>query len=129
MARRTHPADDEFEQQNMLAVREAREADRVEPRADSAWYDIEHRVISVRLRNGYVFGFPRDRIPELVVARADQLSRVRISPSGEGLHWDELDVDLSLTELLTEALKLQEWTPRLMGQSRSDALRRRGEAI
>jgi hypothetical protein len=77
-------ATDDFQNQNEAAVREAREADRIEPRAGS-------------------------------------LGDVRISPSGDGLHWDDLNVDASLTGLIAEALNLREWAPRLMGQARSEA--------
>jgi hypothetical protein len=46
---------------------------------------------------------------------------VRISPSGDGLHWDELDAHLSLTGLMVEALNLREWAPRFMGARKSEA--------
>jgi hypothetical protein len=110
-----------FEQQNEAAVREAREADRVEPRAASIGYDARRRLLQVELRSGVVFGIPAARVAGLEGATVTQLSKARISPSGDGLHWDELDVHASLTGLVTEALNLVEWAPRLMGQSRSAA--------
>ncbi|CAN5846279.1 hypothetical protein BH23GEM5_BH23GEM5_15800 [soil metagenome] len=94
--------DEQFARQNEMAVRNAREADRVEPRADLVSYDPE-------------------RGPGLEGASPEQLSAVRISPSADGLHWTELDVHLSLTSLMAEALNLREWAPRYMGQTRSEA--------
>jgi hypothetical protein len=75
----------------------------------------------VELRSGYVFAFSPPRIPGLERANAEQLSEIRISPSGDGLHWDDLDVDVSLTGLMVDALNLREWAPRLMGEIRSEA--------
>ena len=111
----------EFLAQNEAAVREAREADRIEPRANVALYDAERGVVLVELRSGFVFGFPPERVPGLRDASAAELSEVRISPSGDGLHWDDLNVDASLTGLMADALNLREWAPRLMGQARSEA--------
>ncbi len=121
MAKSTRPNDAEFERQYEVAVREAREADRIEPRANTATYDARKGLVVVELRSGFAFGFPPERVPGLEGATAKQLGAVRLSPSGDGLHWDTLDVDVSLTGLLAGALNLREWAPRFMGQVRSDA--------
>ena len=114
-------SDTPFETENRAAVGEAREADRVEPRARAARYDREGDLVLVELRSGYSVGIPRARIPGLDDAGAEDLSCVRLSPSGDGLHWDRLDVDASLTGLVVDGLKLREWAPRLLGQARSEA--------
>ena len=120
--------DAEFEQQNERAVRTAREADRIEPRAHSVRYDPQQGLVIVDLRTGYAFGFPPERVPGLERATPKQLAKGRISPSGDGLHWDELDAHASLTGLVVEALNLEEWAPRLMGQARSAAKARAARA-
>ncbi|MQA89781.1 MAG: DUF2442 domain-containing protein [Gemmatimonas sp.] len=120
MAKSTRTTDD-FERQNEAAVREAREADRIEPRANTATYEPQKGLVWVELRSGFAFGFPPERVPGLEGASAKQLSVVRISPSGDGLHWDDLDVQASLTGLMADALNLREWAPRFMGQTRSEA--------
>jgi hypothetical protein len=122
MAKNPVPATtDDFLEQNEAAVREAREADRIEPRAGAVRYDAERGLVLVELRTGFAFGFPPERIDGLESATAADLGDVRISPSGDGLHWDNLNVDASLTGLIAEALNLREWAPRLMGQARSEA--------
>lgn len=121
MAKPTRSSDTEFERQNEMAIREAREADRIEPRAMAVSYDAVHAMVLVELRSGFGFGFPPERVDGLANATAEQLSNVRLSPSGDGLHWDDLDVDVSVTGLMVEALNLREWAPRLMGQVRSEA--------
>ena len=126
MAKQVH-RDDDF-RQNERAAREAREADRVEPRAHAARYEPESALVLVRLRGGYAFGFPPERVPGLENASAEQLSKIRISPSGDGLHWGDLDAHASLTGLMADALNLREWAPRIMGQIRSEAKARAARA-
>lgn len=121
MGKSTGTSKTEFDRQNEEAIRAAREADQVEPRATSATYDQTLALVLVHLRSGFAFGFPPERVPGLRDATKKQLSNVRISPSGDGLHWDELDVDASLTGLVVDALNLQDWAPRIMGQVRSEA--------
>jgi hypothetical protein len=116
-----HPGDAEFERQFEAATREAREADRIEPRAIALKYDATQGLVLVELRSGFVFGFPPERITGLEGATAKQLAGARISPSGDGLHWDDQDVQVSLTGLIRDALNLEDWAPRLMGQLRSVA--------
>jgi hypothetical protein len=121
MVKPSRTSDTDFEKQNELAIRAAREADRIEPRANAAAYDPTRGMLIVELRGGFAFGFPPERIPELANTTASRLAKVRISPSGDGLHWDDLDVQVSLTGLMAEALNLREWAPRIMGQTRSEA--------
>jgi hypothetical protein len=121
MAKATRITEADFARQNEAAIREAREADQVEPRANAARYDPHQALVLVELRSGFAFGFPPERIPGLEDTDAEQLAQVRISPSGDGLHWDDLDVQLSLTGLMAEALNLREWAPRIMGRARSEA--------
>jgi hypothetical protein len=111
---------EEFARQNEGAVRRGREADRIEPRARMVAYDQDRGLIIVELRSGFVFGFPPERAG-LDRAKAEELSEVRISPSGDGLYWDRLDAAISLTGLVAEALNLREWAPRFLGQTKSEA--------
>jgi len=128
MAKTTRRAGDEFDRQNELAVREARESDRIEPRAQAVRYDARQGLVMVELRSGFAFGFPPERVGGLESATADELGKARASPSGDGLHWDDLDVHASLTGVVAEALNLSEWAPRLMGQVRSAAKARAARA-
>jgi hypothetical protein len=58
----------------------------------------------IELTNGFVFGFPATSIPELANADPDTLAAVEVSPGGSGLHWEALDVDLSVSGLLLSSL-------------------------
>ena len=122
MARKwTAATDEEFARQNEAAVREAREAERIEPRAGFVSYDASRGVVLVEMTSGFVFGFPPERAPGLTGASPEQLSGVRISPGRDGLHWDELETHLSLGGLVETAFNLREWAPRYLGQMKSDA--------
>jgi hypothetical protein len=125
---RQEPGNDDFDRQNERAIRAAREADRVEPRARAARYDRDRALVLVDLRGGYAFGFPPEHVAGLEKASPAELDRVRISPSGDGLHWDELDAHTSLTGLMAEALNLREWAPRILGQVKSEAKARASRA-
>ena len=93
-------------------------------RATSARYDSPTGRIVMELSNGYLYGFPATSIPELAKASAKQLAAVEVSPGGSGLHWEELDADLSVAGLLLSALgrtqKLSELA-RIAGSSKSPA--------
>jgi hypothetical protein len=121
MAKASGISEIEFDRQNEQAIRAGREADHVEPRAAAVTYDRDQALVLVHLRSGFTFGFPPERIPGLEGATPKQLSNVRISPSGDGLHWDDADIHASLTGLMAEALNLRELAPRIMGQVRSEA--------
>jgi putative SOS response-associated peptidase YedK len=55
---------------------------------------------TVVLSDGRSLRVPLSGFPRLAAARPEQRSRVRISVSGAGLHWDQLDEDISVAGLL-----------------------------
>lgn len=73
-------------------------------RALSAYYDRQTRRVMVELTGGFVFGFPATAIPELAKASPDGLAAVELSPGGSGLHWEALDIDLSVAALLLSSI-------------------------
>ena len=54
----------------------------------------------VELDDGRSLGVPLAWFPRLMQASAAQRENYRIGPSGNGLHWDELDEDISVEGLL-----------------------------
>ncbi|WP_296658557.1 DUF2442 domain-containing protein [Paraburkholderia sp.] len=56
----------------------------------------------VTLSGGSELVVPLAQFPTLGSATRSQLESVRISPSGRGLHWDELDEDISVDGLLRD---------------------------
>lgn len=102
---------------------EARER-RTGRRAVSAHYDAEADRVMLELTSGFVFGFPPRAIPALAHASAAELAAMRLSPGGGALHWETLDVDLSVPGLLLASVdrpaRLRELA-RLAGRTRSGA--------
>jgi hypothetical protein len=55
---------------------------------------------TLHLSDGRTLTIPLAWFPVLLHATAEQRKRFRISASGQGLHWLELDEDISLAGLL-----------------------------
>lgn len=93
-------------------------------RALSAAYDRQTGRVMLELTSGYLFGFPAVSIPALARATPSQLAAVELSPGGGGLHWEALDVDLSVPGLLLSSIgraeKLRELA-RVAGRATSEA--------
>lgn len=93
-------------------------------RAVAAYYDRSTGRVMMELTTGFVFGFPAKAIPALAKATPTQLAAVELSPGGSGLHWEELDADLSVPGLLLSSMghseKLRELA-RLAGRATSPA--------
>lgn len=104
-------------------AREARDR-RAGRRAVSATYDRRTGRIMMELTNGFVFGFPATAIPALAHATPGQLAAVVLTPGGSGLHWEELDADLSIPGLLLSSIDRSAQVielARVAGQTRSPA--------
>lgn len=69
-------------------------------RAVSAHFDRRTGRVMVELTNSFVFGFRVNAMPQLAKATLGLLAAVEITPGGSGLHWEQLDVDLSVPGLL-----------------------------
>jgi hypothetical protein len=89
-----------FDEQFEKAKRAGGIAERIEPRATYAHFDAATRSIVIQLRGDGTFSFPVDLVEGLAGAGDVELSRVEITPDGEGLHWAGLDIDLSVPGLV-----------------------------
>jgi hypothetical protein len=54
----------------------------------------------VHLVDGRTLGIPLAYFPRLLNAASEQLSQYVISGAGTGLHWEDLDEDISVEHLL-----------------------------
>lgn len=99
------------------------EAER-EPRARGARYDRKSGRVEVELTNGYSFAFPVDVAQGLRGATAGELEAIEIELDGEGLHWERLDADLLVPDLLRGVFGSRRWMSevgRTLGRVRSEA--------
>lgn len=90
-----------------------------EPRAASARYDRPTGRVIVELTNGATFAFPAALVRELEAASPDQLAQVEILGVGHGLHWEALDVDLTVPGLLAGIFGTRSHLARQAGQATS----------
>ena len=80
-----------------------------EPRALAARYDRKAARIIVDLASGATFAFPPSLGQGLEAATPDQLVEVEIAGAGFGLHWEVLDVDLSVPALMAGSFGTKAW--------------------
>jgi hypothetical protein len=91
------------------------------PRASAATYDSRSGRIIVDLTNGCSFAFPSRLAEGLQMATEAQLAEVEILGAGSGLHWEGLDVDLSVPGLLGGLFGTRSFMARRAGQATSAA--------
>lgn len=71
---------------------------RIEPLAVEVWAAGE--ALHVRLADGREISVPLEWFPRLRDAETEQLSRWRLVGGGVGIHWPDLDEDISIAGLL-----------------------------
>ncbi len=62
--------------------------------------NFDSSMMWVDMVDGRKLGVPLAYFPRLLSASAQQLANYEISGGGSGLHWDELDEDISVEGLL-----------------------------
>jgi hypothetical protein len=103
------------------ALERGRAAHANEPRAAAARYDRPSCRVIIDLENGCTFAFPPRLAQGLEAASDDQLAAVEILGQGYGLHWEELDVDLSLPGLMAGIFGTKAWMAGHAGRATSPA--------
>ena len=68
------------------------------PRAQRVWFDDDS--LWVELADGRRIGVPLAYFPRLLQASSQQRAKYQMSGGGSGLHWEELDEDISVPGLL-----------------------------
>ena len=92
-----------------------------EPLAVSARYDARRKRLIVELYNGCIFIFPVRLAQDLCEASDDDIAEVEVLGVGTGLHWEKLDIDLSVKGLLSGIFGTKSWMAQLGGRSKSPA--------
>ncbi len=92
-----------------------------EPRAANIRYDRQRGRMIVELTNQCSLAFPPRLIQGLEHANDEQLSNVEILGAGFGLHWEDLDVDVSVPGLMAGLFGSRSYMARRAGQAKSAA--------
>lgn len=103
------------------ALERGRTARASEPRAAAARHERASGRIVVDLENRCAFAFPPHLAQGRERASDNQLAAVEILGHGYGLHWEELDVDLSLPGLMAGIFGTRAYMARRAGQAKSTA--------
>jgi hypothetical protein len=85
----------------------------IEPRAVKAWYAADTERIFIELNTEIVMGFPYQKLQGLAHATSKQLAEVEVTPTGYGLHWESLDVDLGVPQLVAGLFGTKAWMAEL----------------
>jgi hypothetical protein len=103
------------------AEERGRIAAHIEPRAARARFDRRQGRMVIALTNGCSFTFPPRLAQGLENASDDEIARFKLLGNGYGLHWETLDVDLSIPGLLAGLFGTRAHMARQAGQARSAA--------
>ena len=90
------------------------------PIALAARYNRSNDRVIVDLANGCTFAFPPRLIQGLQDATQEQLAQV-YTGSGIGLHWDDLDVDVTVAGLVNGIFGSRKWMASQAGRASSPA--------
>jgi Protein of unknown function (DUF2442) len=103
------------------AAKHGRNVREHQPRAAAARYEGALGRVVVELTNGCTFMFPPRLAQGLETATDAQLAQVEILGAGYGLHWEALDVDLSIPGLLAGLFGTKTYMARQAGRATSPA--------
>lgn len=93
--------------------RAARRAVKTEPRANTVVYRPKQHALQIALTNGAAIMLPVNLIPDLRRASPQEIRAVEILGRGGGLHWERLDLDLSVPGLFSSVFAGPEWLAEL----------------
>jgi hypothetical protein len=91
---------DKFDEEYEVALERGKIEMATKPRAIAVRYDEAIDRLIIELANGSVFHFPPRLAQGLETATSAQIGAVEILGVGFGLHWEELDADHRVEDLL-----------------------------
>jgi len=101
-----------------------RRAALTEPRAARATYRARENALQIELTNGVMLRVPIKLIPHLRGVSAREIRAVEVLGRGGGLHWESLDLDLSVPGLVSSLFESPKWMSelgRMGGRQSSEA--------
>ncbi len=105
--------DEELSRSLRRVTQRSERAGAASARAVSARYDTRNARLVVELANGVVLMLPPQLLQGLWGASPSALAKVELTPRGSGLHWEALDVDLSVAGLALGVFGSRTWMSEL----------------
>lgn len=87
------------------------------PTAVRAHYDRRRGCVVIDLSTGFSIMFEPQAAQGLEEAKLEQLAKIEISPSGFGIYFPDLDVDIYLPSLLEGFCGSQKWMASRLGKT------------
>ena len=122
-----------FDEQYERGLAAGREAEQSEPRAILVRYDRRNGRLVMHLNNGVLLAIPSRLIQGLENASANDIAQVKLMPRGAALHWDNLDVQMSVPGLMSRIFGTRAWMSalgraggRAKSETKAAALRENG---
>lgn len=84
-----------------------------EPHAVAAWYEPERDLVWIETTAGTYHGVPSTRLQGLEDASPEQIADIEISSQGVGLHWPQLDADLTVQGIVFGIYGTENWMSEL----------------
>ena len=81
--------------------------------AELAWYEVERDLVWIKTTGGVYHGVPSQLLQGFKGATAKQLSDVEVDSQGVGLHWPQLDADLTVQGIITGIYGSKRWMAEL----------------
>lgn len=92
------------------------ELEQNEPRAVAVKYDKKSNRIIVDLKTGISFMFPVNLTEELLDASEEELKQVKVLADGFAIYWKNLDVALSVPDLLMGIFGSKSWMSKVYSE-------------
>lgn len=105
----------EISEQDFAVAEAASNALRQHGHATAARYDRKAKRLIVSLHNGVELTVPVHLVEGLADAAPETLSDIEVTPTGLGLHWPSIDVDVYVPGLLGGVFGSQSWMASKLG--------------
>jgi len=113
----------EIDNQIEAAIARQIELEKTQLKACGVSYDREKRKLFIQFDNGCEFSCPILLLQGVGELSDDEISKVKLTPAGWGLTWEDADIDLGVNELVQGIFGTKAWMKKIAakgGRSKSE---------
>jgi hypothetical protein len=85
------------------------EVNKIQPKACGVFYGQKERKLIIQFDNGCEFSCPVLLLQGVCELSDDEISKVKLTPAGWGLTWEDADIDLGVNELMQGVFGTKAW--------------------